>query len=140
VVNDLITPQDIHEQEFKTAFRGYDKDEVDAFLQVVADSYQAVLAESLNLKDRITQLENQLRQAASQVAPAVAGAVTAATSTADKTVAELLSYVKEISAQIIEAGGGAKGTDGAATASAHRTLILIFAGISEKYHRLKGKI
>jgi cell division initiation protein len=102
LVNDLITPQDIHEQEFKTAFRGYDKDEVDAFLQVVADSYQAVLAESINLKDRLAQLENQLRQAANQVAPAVAGAVTAATSTADKSLAELLSYVKEISAQIIE--------------------------------------
>jgi cell division initiation protein len=101
-VNDLITPQDIHEQEFKSAFRGYDKDEVDAFLQAVADSYQAVLAESINLKDRLAQLDSQLRQAASQVAPAVAGAVTAATSTADKSVAELLSYVKEISAQIIE--------------------------------------
>ena len=98
----MITPQDIHEQEFKSAFRGYDKDEVDAFLQAVADSYQAVLAESINLKDRLAQLENQLRQAASQIPPAVAGAVNAATSTADKTVAELLSYVKEISAQIIE--------------------------------------
>ena len=97
----MITPQDIHEQEFKSAFRGYDKDEVDAFLQAVADSYQAVLAESINLKDRLAQLENQLRQAANQIPPAVAGAVTAATS-ADKSVAELLSYVKEISAQIIE--------------------------------------
>jgi len=97
----VITPQDIHEQEFKSAFRGYDKDEVDAFLQAVADSYQAVLAESINLKDRLAQLENQLRQAANQIPPAVAGAVTAATS-ADKSVAELLSYVKEISAQIIE--------------------------------------
>lgn len=98
----MITPQDIHEQEFKSAFRGYDKDEVDAFLQAVADSYQAVIAESINLKDRLAQLENQLRQAANQIPPAVAGAVTAATSTADKSLAELLSYVKEISAQIIE--------------------------------------
>ena len=98
----MITPQDIHEQEFKSAFRGYDKDEVDAFLQVVADAYQAVLAESITLKDRLAQLDSQLRQAASQVGPAVAGAVTAATSTADKSLAELLSYVKEISAQIIE--------------------------------------
>ncbi len=98
----MITPQDIHEQEFKSAFRGYDKDEVDAFLQAVADSYQAVLAESINLKDRLAQLDSQLRQAASQIPPAVAGAVSTASSTADKSLAELLSYVKEISAQIIE--------------------------------------
>ena len=102
MVNDVITPQDIHEQEFKSAFRGYDKDEVDAFLQAVADSYQAVLAESINLKDRLAQLENQLRQAVSQANPAVATNVAVPASSADKSVAELLSYVKEISAQIIE--------------------------------------
>ena len=35
-----ITPQDIHKQEFKTGMRGYDKDEVDAFLQMIAEQFE----------------------------------------------------------------------------------------------------
>ena len=96
----MITPQDIHAQEFKTAFRGYDKDEVDAFLQAVADSYQAILAENISLKDKIPVLESQLRQA---LATSSNPPTSAPTPGGDQSLAALLAYVKDISAQIIDA-------------------------------------
>jgi cell division initiation protein len=103
----LITPQDIHEQEFKTAFRGYDKDEVDAFLQAVADSYQTLMADNIALKDRCVALESQLRQSAvSTVSPPPSAPIISTNTPAgggEKSLAELLTYVRDISNSIIDA-------------------------------------
>jgi len=55
-----ITPLDIYQQEFKRALRGIDPDEVEDFLERVADDYEQVLKENSTLKDRIESLEAQL--------------------------------------------------------------------------------
>ena len=55
-----ITPQDIHNQEFKRSIRGYDLDEVDAFLQQVADELETFTEENQNLKDKLKNMEEKL--------------------------------------------------------------------------------
>lgn len=57
-----ITPQDIHSQEFRRSLRGYDMDEVDAFLTQVADEIETHVQESLHLKDRIKVLEERITE------------------------------------------------------------------------------
>jgi len=54
-----ITPQDIHKQEFKTGMRGYDKDEVDAFLQMIAEQLEETLNDNAGLHDRVKELEGK---------------------------------------------------------------------------------
>jgi|GEM_PF-1061892 len=51
-----ITPRDIHNQEFKRSLRGYDMDEVDAFLQQIADELEIVVSENGQLKDQVKEL------------------------------------------------------------------------------------
>lgn len=46
-----ITPQDINNHEFKRSIRGYDMDEVDAFLTQVAAELELLVAEKQELKD-----------------------------------------------------------------------------------------
>jgi cell division initiation protein len=55
-----ITPQDIHQQEFRTSMRGYDKDEVDAFLQMVADEMETLIRDNTRLKDNVKELEAKM--------------------------------------------------------------------------------
>ncbi len=55
-----ITPQDINTQEFKRSLRGYDMDEVDAFLQQVAEELEVSVQESQRLKDEVKSLEGKL--------------------------------------------------------------------------------
>jgi cell division initiation protein len=57
-----ITPQDIHAQEFRRSLRGYDMDEVDAFLAQVADELETHVQENLQLKDRIKVLEERISE------------------------------------------------------------------------------
>jgi cell division initiation protein len=57
-----ITPQDIHSQEFRRSLRGYDMDEVDAFLAQVADELETYAQENLQLKDRIKVLEERVAE------------------------------------------------------------------------------
>jgi len=57
-----ITPQDIHSQEFRRSLRGYDMDEVDAFLAQVADELEARVQESLHLKDQLKVLEERVTE------------------------------------------------------------------------------
>lgn len=57
-----ITPQDIHAQEFRRSLRGYDMDEVDAFLAQVADELETHLRESLHLKDRLKVLDERVAE------------------------------------------------------------------------------
>ncbi|MGQ9630902.1 MAG: DivIVA domain-containing protein [bacterium] len=51
-----ITPLDIHQQEFKRSMRGYDVEEVDEFLDMVADEYENLIKENASLKEQIKEL------------------------------------------------------------------------------------
>ncbi len=57
-----ITPNEILDKEFARRFRGYDPDEVDTFLEEVAQSLADVIKEKNALKDQITLLKAQLDQ------------------------------------------------------------------------------
>src|SRR5215470_14325600 len=57
-----ITPHDIRQQQFTIRmFRGLDPQEVDAFLEDVADDYEALLKENALLKEQIAAQEERSR-------------------------------------------------------------------------------
>jgi cell division initiation protein len=57
-----ITPQDIRQQQFTVkTFRGFDPQEVDAFLEDVAEDYESALKESAILKEQLAALEERAR-------------------------------------------------------------------------------
>ncbi len=55
-----ITAMDITSKEFKKGFRGYDMDEVDEFLDKIAENYEALYKENSSLKEKITSAEENL--------------------------------------------------------------------------------
>ena len=54
-----ITPLDIQQQKFKIRFRGFDPQEVDLFLEQMADGFESLLKENENLQEEIRRLEIQ---------------------------------------------------------------------------------
>ena len=56
-----LTPLDIRKQEFKKTMRGFDPDEVEAFLSMVADEMEHVIRERNQLNDELIKLRTQLR-------------------------------------------------------------------------------
>ena len=56
-----ITPLEIKKQKFKSKVRGYDPTEVETFLEMVADEYEAVLKERNSYKDEVTKFKTQLK-------------------------------------------------------------------------------
>jgi cell division initiation protein len=55
-----ITPLDIYQQEFKRVLRGFDPDEVEDFLERIADDYEQLIKENTALEEQIKSLEVQL--------------------------------------------------------------------------------
>jgi cell division initiation protein len=56
-----ITPIDIRQQHFATRFRGFDPQEVDTFLEDVAEDYEALMKENGLLKEQLATLEERSR-------------------------------------------------------------------------------
>jgi cell division initiation protein len=57
-----LTPLDIRQQQFTVRmFRGLDPQEVDAFLEDVAEDYESVLKENGMLREQMTALEERSR-------------------------------------------------------------------------------
>ncbi|OGL13239.1 MAG: hypothetical protein A3J45_11020 [Candidatus Rokubacteria bacterium RIFCSPHIGHO2_02_FULL_69_13] len=57
-----ISPLDIRQQQFTVrTFRGFDSQEVDAFLDDVAEDYEAVLKENALLKEQVAGFEERAR-------------------------------------------------------------------------------
>ena len=57
-----FSPNDIRQQQFSVkTFRGFDPHEVDAFLDDVAEDYEAVLKEAALLKEQLATLEARAR-------------------------------------------------------------------------------
>jgi cell division initiation protein len=57
-----LTPSDIFQKEFKRAFRGLDQEDVENFLDLVAEDYEGILNENTTMKQQVETLEAQLRQ------------------------------------------------------------------------------
>lgn len=58
----MLTPLDIHNKEFKRSLRGYDIDDVDAFLDEVIKDFESLYAENLKLKEDIGKYQDQIER------------------------------------------------------------------------------
>lgn len=56
-----ITPLSIKRQEFKRNIRGYDPDEVNTFLEIIADEFDQLLKQNEELNARVTQMQKKLQ-------------------------------------------------------------------------------
>jgi cell division initiation protein len=57
-----IRPVDIRRKEFKSGFRGYDANQVDDFLDEVAEEFERTFAENQRMSEEITTLQERLQQ------------------------------------------------------------------------------
>lgn len=57
-----VTPLDLRQQRFKTVMRGFDRDEVTAFLHEVADDYEQALRETDRLKEELGRTQASLAE------------------------------------------------------------------------------
>src|SRR5919202_6297524 len=57
-----IRPIDIRRKEFRNGFRGYDANQVDDFLDAVADEFERTYTENARLREEISGLRERLQQ------------------------------------------------------------------------------
>jgi cell division initiation protein len=57
-----ITPLDIQQKQFPVKFRGFDMEEVYAFLEVVREEMEEILRENASLKETIRRTESQVSE------------------------------------------------------------------------------
>jgi cell division initiation protein len=57
-----IRPIDVRRKEFKSAFRGYDANQVDDFLDAVADEYERNYTENQRMREEVSSLRDRLQQ------------------------------------------------------------------------------
>jgi cell division initiation protein len=57
-----ITPLDVRKQEFRKAVRGFDCDEVRAFLSTLADEYETVLVDNKQIREMIMEQEDKIQE------------------------------------------------------------------------------
>lgn len=56
----MLTPLDIQKKEFRHVLRGYSKDEVDAFLNLLAQDFENLIRENQELREKIVQTEQSV--------------------------------------------------------------------------------
>lgn len=56
----IISPKDIKKTDFKKSFRGYDPNEVDAFLETVSLRYERLLEDNSNLNEKVRTLSSDV--------------------------------------------------------------------------------
>ena len=57
-----IRPIDVRRKEFKSSFRGYDANQVDDFLDAVADDFERDHTENQRMREEVSSLRDRLRQ------------------------------------------------------------------------------
>jgi cell division initiation protein len=57
-----ITPLDIQQKQFPMKFRGFDVEEVYAFLEIVREEMEDLLRDNANLKETLQRMENQIKE------------------------------------------------------------------------------
>ena len=58
----MLTPMDIHDHQFKKAFRGYSENEVDDFLDKVVADFERLLSENERIKNQLYATETELEK------------------------------------------------------------------------------
>ena len=61
-----MTPLDVQSHQFAHRLRGYDPDEVDAFLRIVSEDYESLVRETESQSDRIRRLESRVEELSAQ--------------------------------------------------------------------------
>ncbi len=61
-----MTPLDVQSHQFAHRLRGYDPDEVKAFLRIVSQDYEGLVHETDSQNDRIRRLESRLEELSAQ--------------------------------------------------------------------------
>lgn len=56
-----ITPIDIQQAGFKVRLRGYDRQEVDSFLDMLTEDFETLIKQNTSMKEKIEELEVQLQ-------------------------------------------------------------------------------
>lgn len=56
-----LTPLDIHHKEFRHSLRGYSEEEVDAFLDQVADEFERLFKENIDMAERLDSANDRVR-------------------------------------------------------------------------------
>jgi cell division initiation protein len=56
-----LTPLDIHQKEFRHSLRGYSEEEVDQFLDEVADEFERLFKENIDLSEKLEAAMEKLR-------------------------------------------------------------------------------
>jgi len=57
----MLTPLDIQNKEFKRGVRGYKETDVDTFLDEIMIDYEKIYKENIELKDKISMLNDQIK-------------------------------------------------------------------------------
>ena len=57
-----IRPVDVRRKEFKSSFRGYDANQVDDFLDAVADEFERNYTENQRMREEVSSLRDRLQQ------------------------------------------------------------------------------
>ncbi len=57
-----ITPLDIQQKQFPMKFRGFDVEEVYAFLEVIREEMEELLRENASLKESVQRAENHIKE------------------------------------------------------------------------------
>jgi len=78
-----LTPVDILHMQFKTSFRGYDKQHVDEFVRMVREALEDALTEKSGLQHRVESLDAELERIR-KIESTMAGALTLAQKSADE--------------------------------------------------------
>ena len=58
----MLTPLDIHNQEFRVVLRGYSQNEVDDFLDKVVADFEALLKQNAEFKEELDELRERIEQ------------------------------------------------------------------------------
>ncbi len=123
-----LTPMEIHNKHFNTKMRGYDKEQVDSFLDRIVDAYGDALDKIVDLKNENAKLQNEVAHYI-QVKDSLNASLLEAQDTASQVKAKAQKQAKEIVGQ-----ANKKAADQIKTLEAQQV------SLKNDYELLKGKI
>lgn len=85
-VKSMLTPVDIHHVQFKKAFNGYNRQQVEEFVRRAAESLEHVIRENCELQRKVQELRSEVERVA-KIESTLTEALTLAQKTADETKA-----------------------------------------------------